>query len=150
MFFSKLNGIILVYDCTNRKSYNNISRWIKELVQIDQSVSLRSQSVQESLGLEEQYSVPETLFSGSLSSNIAAVAASRAQQLNRSRTHLDSNFPSISASFSNSVFIVYMQLAIFFTKVLQSLPVLMIGNKLDLQVFLILYSNQNFTRCIFL
>jgi hypothetical protein len=133
MFLSKLNGIILVYDCTNRKSYQNLARWIKELVQSDQSMS-RSDSVQ-SLGLEERYSVPDGC---ALSSRVAAVAASRAQS--RQGFTADSNFPSISASFSDSVviFIFYFILfAIIYLFIFINLSIIYLF--IDLLIYLFIY-----------
>jgi len=34
-FFSQINGIMIVFDMSNRNSYNNIREWIKEIVRVD-------------------------------------------------------------------------------------------------------------------
>jgi len=34
IFYSQINGIILVFDLNNRKSYQNLRKWIKEIIHV--------------------------------------------------------------------------------------------------------------------
>lgn len=50
IFYSQMNAILLVFDLTNRNSYMNLRKWIRELVQVDKEK-----------GIEEKYYHSDTL-----------------------------------------------------------------------------------------
>lgn len=39
IFYSQINGILLVFDVVNKKSYENLRKWIREIVNIDKASS---------------------------------------------------------------------------------------------------------------
>ena len=41
MFYRGVDALLLVFDLTNRKSYNNLARWIRELVDVDRERSIQ-------------------------------------------------------------------------------------------------------------
>lgn len=64
MFYSQINGILLVFDVTNRKSYSNLRRWIRQIVLADKRKSV-----------EESYAYTRgDLLPGSHSPNVSRYA----------------------------------------------------------------------------
>ncbi|CAL8073085.1 unnamed protein product [Calicophoron daubneyi] len=53
IFYQNAHGIILVYDCTNRKSQLNLKKWLSEVTQKTPSSSLEGINVCESAGLSK-------------------------------------------------------------------------------------------------
>ena len=45
MFYRGVDGLLLVFDLTNRKSYNNLARWIREVVEVDRERSIQDEWV---------------------------------------------------------------------------------------------------------
>eukprot|EP00470_Lotharella_oceanica_P009168 CAMPEP_0170179522 /NCGR_PEP_ID=MMETSP0040_2-20121228/18168_1 /TAXON_ID=641309 /ORGANISM="Lotharella oceanica, Strain CCMP622" /LENGTH=223 /DNA_ID=CAMNT_0010423681 /DNA_START=150 /DNA_END=818 /DNA_ORIENTATION=+ len=82
IFYSQINGIMLVFDLNNKKSYINLRKWIKEIVHVHKTK-----------GIEEKYVYHDAAHGGSTSS-----------------------------SYDNHV-----------SSSLGSLPVIVVGNKKDLQ-----------------
>uniref|UniRef100_A0A6U3DMJ8 Uncharacterized protein n=1 Tax=Lotharella globosa TaxID=91324 RepID=A0A6U3DMJ8_9EUKA len=81
IFYSQINGIMLVFDLNNKKSYLNLRKWIKEIVHVHKTK-----------GIEEKY------------------------------VYHDAHGTSTTSSYDNHV-----------SSSLGSLPVIVVGNKKDLQ-----------------
>lgn len=174
MFYSQLNGIFLVYDMVNRNSYQNLRKWIRELVQTDvergieeivyhnnnQSehgdTSVHSAFAQNDLEAfplsHESKSFQSSLASSSSSKNIAGIldilAASSSSSSSALASHSSSSssssasaasphygplFDPLVASTSTSSLLSLADLrSDYSTSALGSLPIFVIGNKVDL------------------
>mmetsp|Transcript_22197 Transcript_22197/g.24666 ORF Transcript_22197/g.24666 Transcript_22197/m.24666 type:complete len:254 (+) Transcript_22197:123-884(+) len=50
VFYHQINGIVLTYDLMNRKSYQNLRGWIRELVEVDKRSALEEKHTFHELG----------------------------------------------------------------------------------------------------
>jgi len=114
MFYGQIHGIILVYDLTNKKSYYNLQKWIKEIKDAD------NKSISSSPVNGNHYKNPNLYGSwGQSSTNPTIISSSYEKKQNNSNNSNNSNSNELEPIFD---------LELSFCKV----PVIVIGNKLDL------------------
>lgn len=119
VFYTGVHGVLFVFDLMNRKSYENIRRWIREIVRVD-----RERGVEEKLSYEDAPRAHHAGRNSGGSRGGSTVASPQQSPATRptpapGQHHSTASLAAASLSSSSSA------------SALGNLPVLIIGNKLD-------------------
>merc|ERR1719424_1944800 len=73
VFYSQINGLIIMFDLVNSKSYHNMRKWIREIVEVDKIKGIEEHYIHADVGSGTRRRPDTAKSKGAPSSSISAL-----------------------------------------------------------------------------